>query len=59
MKVLPNSLNPEKAFWDAAKKSLDAAQKPVNLTVIKGIKAPCQSERTECFRVLKRGKTIV
>jgi hypothetical protein len=31
-------------FWDAVKKSLDAGQKPVNLKVIRGIKAPCQSE---------------
>ncbi|HSP61401.1 MAG TPA: hypothetical protein VLQ90_00305 [Pyrinomonadaceae bacterium] len=38
MKVLPNSQKPEKAFWDAAKKSLDAAQKPVNLRPSSGIK---------------------
>jgi hypothetical protein len=48
-----------KTFWDAAKKSLDAAQKLVNLTVINGIKAPCRSARTGCFMVLKQGKTIV
>jgi hypothetical protein len=37
MKLSP-TLNPEKAFWDAAKKSLDAAQKPVNLRPLSGIK---------------------
>jgi hypothetical protein len=31
-------------FWDAMKKSLDAGQKPVNLMVIRGIKASCQRE---------------
>jgi len=31
-------------FWDAVKKSLDAGQKRVNLTVIRGIKAQCQVE---------------
>ena len=41
------------------KKSLDAGQKHVNLTVIRGIKALCQSERAERFRLLKLGKSIV
>jgi hypothetical protein len=45
--------------WDAAKKSLDVGQKPVNLRVIKGIKAPCLNQRARCVKVLKRGKTIV
>src|SRR5437879_2080974 len=32
---------PRKPFWDAAKKSLDAVQKPVNLSFISRIKVPC------------------
>jgi hypothetical protein len=38
MKVLFQLPKPQKAFWDAAKKSLDAAQKPVNLRPLNGIK---------------------
>ena len=38
-KSLSNSLDCENAFWDAAKKSLDAAQNPVNLKQLSGIKA--------------------
>jgi hypothetical protein len=49
----------QRAFWDAVKKSLDAGRKPVNLTVIRGIKASCQSERAGRFRLLKPGESIV
>jgi hypothetical protein len=41
------------------KKSLDAGQKPVNLTVIRRIKAQCQSERAGRFGLLKPVKSIV
>jgi hypothetical protein len=43
-KVNAQTRTMKEPFWDAVKKSLDAGQKPVNLTVIWGIKAPCQSE---------------
>jgi hypothetical protein len=43
MKVLfqltSNSQDQDKAFWDAAKKSLDVGHKPVNLRPPGGIKA--------------------
>jgi hypothetical protein len=48
-----------KAFLDAAKKSLDAEQKPVNLKLIKGIKARDWRIGTRHFRLLKPGETIV
>jgi hypothetical protein len=41
------------AIWDAAKKSLDVAQKPVNLKLIRGIKALFGLS----FKLLKDGET--
>jgi hypothetical protein len=37
-----NSISHGKLGWDAMKKSLDAARKPVNLKRFRGIKALCQ-----------------
>jgi hypothetical protein len=43
------------AFWDAVKKSLDAGPKPVNLTVIRGIKASCQKRTSRTLQAAQTG----
>jgi hypothetical protein len=43
--------SPARALWDAVKKSLDVAQKPVNLRLFTGIKALSQATLKAAQRV--------